>query len=513
MAKGAKYGVVAAGHELTAEAGAEILREGGNAVDAALCSIMASFAVESPLTGFGAGGFMLVHLANGENTLIDFFVAAPGSGADLEKRSELVPISVMFDQTPQIFNIGGASCGVYGNPKGVWQAAERFGSVPLAELAKPAIRYAREGCQVNLLQGYIFEILDPILTEYPETRALYAPQGRILREGESFRFPELAEALELLVQEGPEPFYTGDVAKQVVDWVGEHGGTVTLEDLLAYEVIERKPAQASYRGREVLTNPPPSSGGILIAYCLDLIERHGSNPNLRLLVEVMEEANRTRTEEFNRGLHEEGYLEKFLSGSLIDKADERIRHRINRSGSTTHISVIDREGMSASVTCSNGTGSGILPPGTAVHLNNMLGEEDLNPLGFHVLEPGQRVTSMMAPTVVIRDREVELTLGSAGSNRLRSAILQTVINMVDRGLPVQQAVDKARAHIENDVVDLEPGLDESEIETLKDAGYEINRWQGINLYFGGVQACARDRESGSVTGAGDPRRGGAVAYA
>ncbi len=186
---------------------------------------------------------------------------------------------------------------------------------------------------------------------------------------------------------------------------------------------------------------------------------------------------------------------------------------MNRIGSTTHISVIDKDGNSASVTCSNGTGSGIMPPGTAVHLNNMLGEEDLNPLGFHVSEPGLRVSSMMAPTTVVRDGEIELTLGSAGSNRLRSAILQTIINVVDRGLPVEEAVNSARAHIENDTVDLEPGIDREEIGTLEGAGYKMNQWQGINLYFGGVQACARDPISGALTGAGDPRRGGAVAYA
>ncbi len=508
-----KQGVVAAGHPLTAEAGAAVLREGGNAVDAALCGIMTSFAVESPLTGFGAGGFMLIHLSGGEDHLLDFFVAHPGSGADLSGRSDLVPISVMFDQTPQVFNIGAAACGVYGNPKGVWEIAKRYGSVPLDVLAKPAIEYARNGCMVNPIQAYIMEILDPILTEYKETRELYAPEGRVLREGETFKFPELADALELLVQEGPDSFYTGETAKKVVDWVCEHGGTITMEDLAAYEVIERTLARADYRGREVLTNPPPSSGGILIAYCLNLIERHGGTPSLRLLVEVMEEANRTRTDEFNRGLREAGYLERFLSGSNIDTADESIRNRVNRTGSTTHISVIDREGNSASVTCSNGTGCGIMPPGTAVHLNNMLGEEDLNPLGFHVSEPGLRVTSMMAPTAVVRGGEVELTLGSAGSNRLRSAILQTVINVVDRGLTVEEAVNSARAHIENDIVDLEPGFDQEVIETLKGAGYEMNQWQGINLYFGGVQACARDPENGVVTGAGDPRRGGAVAYA
>ena len=190
-------GVVAAGHPLTAEAGARALRKGGNAVDAAVCAVLASFALESPLTGFGAGGFMTVHTPTGETELIDFFVDTPGREGT-ERGEELVPIDVYFDpSTPQVFNVGAASCGVPGTAAGLAHALARFGTMPPQELIHPAVEYAREGVPVNRQQAFVLKILEPIYTRTPEVREIYAPQGRILREGETFRFLDLADALEL----------------------------------------------------------------------------------------------------------------------------------------------------------------------------------------------------------------------------------------------------------------------------------------------------------------------------
>src|SRR5690349_14474882 len=226
-------GVVAAGHPLTAEAGAEVLREGGNAVDAAVCAVLASFAVESPLTGFGAGGFMIVHRE--ETVLIDFFVSAPGRDG-LERGAELVAVPVHFDaETVQTFYVGPASCGVPGTAAGLEAALRRFGTMPLAELAAPGIRLAREGAPVNAEQAYILDILEPIHARLEGTRELYAPAGRTLREGEVFRFPELAEALERYAEEGAEPFCWGEVAAALSMHVVEHGGTLGPHDLAAYE--------------------------------------------------------------------------------------------------------------------------------------------------------------------------------------------------------------------------------------------------------------------------------------
>ena len=501
-------GVIAAGHPLSAQAGARVLRDGGNAVDAAVAAVLMSFVCESPLTGPGAGGFMLVHTPAGENVLLDFFVAAPGIGSDREG-GELTPIQVAFtDEAVQEFHVGPASCGVYGTLKGACTAAERYGTMPLAGLAADAVRVAREGHEVSPVQSYLIEILGPILLATEQGRAIYAPAGDPLRAGEEIRLPEVGDLLERLGAEGPGFAYDGDVAAAVSDWVLERGGLITKEDLASYGVIDREPARASYHGRQILTNPPPSSGGILIAYSLDLLERLGRPGDLRALVEVMEETNNARTDDFATALHTQGYLERFLAKDALASVAGEVSSRL---GSTTHIAAMDADGGCASVTCSNGSCSGVIVPGTGIQLNNMLGEEDLNPLGHHRHERGARVPSMMAPTVVLHDDGTpEIALGSAGSNRIRSAILQTILNIVDFGLEAQRAVELPRLHLERGMVEAEPGVDPRALESLERSGLKVSRWQARNLYFGGVQAVARDPETGELSGGGDPRRGGAA---
>jgi gamma-glutamyltranspeptidase / glutathione hydrolase len=510
-------GVVAAGHPLTAEAGANVLREGGNAVDAAVCSVLASFAVESPLTGFGAGGFMLVHdPSTRADVLIDFFVQAPGLGG-IERRAELEPVDVYFDETPQTFNVGAASCGVPGTAAGLTRALERFGTAPLGDLVKPAIELAHGGAPLNAQQAYIFHILSPILCRYEGGRRLYSPTGRTLAEGDIFRFPELAEALERYGAEGPEPFYSGEVGAAVADHVAELGGTLSRADMSAYEAIERRPVAVEFRGAEVLTNPPPSSGGILIAFCLALLERLG-DAGVEATVAAMGAAQDSRGERFQEGLYEEGFADLFLDPEQLDATTSRLREARagggdgpgDAIGSTTHLAVLDSDGMCASVTCSNGSGSGVIAPGTGVHLNNMLGEQDLNPQGFHRTEAGRRMPSMMSPTVVMRDGNVLAGLGSAGSNRIRSAILQTVLRLVVDGMSAADAVRAPRVHFENGIVQAEPGIDEAALKRLEEGGVGVARWRRPNLFFGGVQAVAFDPADGRLEGGGDPRRGGAV---
>jgi gamma-glutamyltranspeptidase/glutathione hydrolase len=500
-------GVVAAGHPLSAEAGARVLREGGNAVDAAVAAVLMSWVCEPTLTGPGAGGFMLVHTAAGENVLLDFFVAAPGKGS-AQEAGELTAFDVAFtDEAIQTFHAGPASCGVYGTPKGVSDAVARYGTLPLADLAAWPAQVAREGHELNAIQGYLFRILSPILLSTPEGRDHFAPGGALLEEGETVRAPELADLLERLGREGPEFAYSGDVGTAISDWVLERHGLITRQDLAAYEVIDREPARASYHGRDILTNPPPSSGGILIAYSLDLLERVGRPGDLRALVEVMDETNKARTGDFATALHTQGYLERFMEKDALASVARQLESRL---GSTTHISAMDADGGCASVTCSNGSSSGVIVPGTGIHLNNMLGEEDLNPLGHHRHERGVRVPSMMAPTVVLHGHRPEIALGSAGSNRIRSAILQTILNIVDFNLTAETAVDLPRLHLERGIVEAEPEVDPRALDSLERSGWSVQRWRERNLYFGGVQAVARDPQTGELSGGGDPRRGGAA---
>jgi gamma-glutamyltranspeptidase / glutathione hydrolase len=502
----ASRGVVAAGHPLTAEAGASVLREGGNAVDAAVAAVLASFSVESALSGFGAGGFMTVKAPGGDATVIDFFVATPGLGGH-ELGDELKPVPVHFDsRTTQVFNVGAASCAVPGTAAGLALALERFGSARMKDLIGPAVAYAREGAPLNRQQAYVLRILEPIYTATPAARAIYAPEGRILREGEVLRYPDLALALERYAEEGAGSIYGGEVAAAVEEFVCSRGGLLSAEDMAAYRAIEREPVGASFRDGRILTNPPPSAGGILITFGLSILERLDDTGTAGV-ARAMAAANDARQGDFAEMLEVSGFAGRFLHPDSIADA----LGRADRLGSTTHLSTIDSDGLGASVTCSNGTGSGMVVPGTGIHLNNMLGEEDLNPLGFHHAPPGSRVSSMMSPTLVVSDGEVVAGLGSAGSNRIRSAVLQTVVNLLARGMGPQEAVDAPRIHLEGGVLQAEPGVDPVALDRIEVAGTEVVRWTERNLFFGGVQVVTRDPATGRMDGGGDPRRGGAVA--
>ena len=477
---GSERGVVAAGHPLTAEAGARVLREGGNAVDGALAAMLVSWVAEPLLTGPGAGGYLLVAGAGEEPVVLDFFVAAPGCGERAEPGA-LRRVEVSFGDAVQAFHVGAASAGAYGTPAGIEAAARRWGSVPLDRLAAPAAALAREGVEVNAVQAYLFDILAPIYRSAPEGEAAFAPDGELLRAGDRLALPELADTIERLGVEGATPFYAGDLADAVVDCLRPRGAVLTRADLAAYAAQPREPANATYRGHAVHTNPPPAAGGTLLALAMARLEevRVGA-PTLTQVVDVMEYAQAQRTPRF-----------------------------LERLGSTTHIAVVDREGRACSVTATNGEGCGIVVPGTGIHVNNIMGEEDLSPLGFHRAAPGKRMPSMMAPTAVLApDGALRLVLGSAGSSRIRSAILQVIVGVLDHGIDVDAAVRAPRVHVEDGSVYAEPGVPVEEL-----GARDLVRFRAPNVFFGGAQAVERDPATGVLRGAGDPRRGGAVVVA
>ena len=503
-------GAIAAGHELTAEAGALALREGGNAVDAAVAAVLTSCIAESPLTGLGAGGFMLIHTPSGESHLLDFFVSSPQTVAP---GADHVEFMVDFDGALQQFNGGAATCGIYGTAAGLCSALERFGTMPMSELARPALELSRKGVPTSEIHAFLYRILTPILSAWPEARAVYAPDGRMPQLGDVLKLPDFGDAIDRLAQDGPESFYRGEIAERVAEFVQANGGTITREDLASYEVIDRTPGETDYRGHRVITNPPPSSGGLLIADSLVHLAGGGA-PTVQALVGAMDFANRGRDRAFVEGLQREGFWDEFLDGGRSWLTGEHdpvggggaLPHSL--LGSTTQVSVLDADGLAVSCTCSNGSGSGVVVPGTGISLNNMLGEIDLNPLGVENNRGGERVTSMMSPTVVLDGGAPRLVLGSAGSNRIRSAVLQTIINTVDHGMTIEAAVHAPRVHFEDGIVQAEPGIDELALEAIQTAGTPVAQWDRANLFFGGCQAVGRDPD-GALAGGGDPRRGGA----
>jgi gamma-glutamyltranspeptidase / glutathione hydrolase len=514
-------GAVAAGHTLTAEAGARVLAEGGNAVDACVAAAFAAWVAESTLTGPGAGGFALVLPADGRPARVaDFFVSTPGLGLPRPSGAQMHAIDVGFggdSETTQVFRIGEPSCAVPGSALGLQAVHRAYGRLPWRELLQPAIELASSGVELTRPQAHLHAILDLILRHSQEGRRVYSrPGGGRMIPGDVLRLPDLAETLERLAAEGAEALYAGELGNAIATTVRGGGGGLTREDLAAYRVVWRRPVRVAYRGHEFISNPPPSSGGILIAYGLALLERlpggaAGSTEALVSLIEVMREQTRMREHGFASGLHRGGLARRLLTEQALSAALARIAAaaagtaEAAPAGGTTHVSVIDGEGAAASLSSSTGSGSGVIVPGTGIHLNNMLGEYDLAAPGPPAA--GRRLTSMMAPSVVVGPPGPRLVVGSAGSVRLRGAILQVIEHVLGHGLDVAAAIDSPRVHVDDPHVHCEGGFDPTLLDRLESLGYDVVRWRRRNLFFGGTNA-VEVRANGELDAAGDPRRGG-----
>jgi gamma-glutamyltranspeptidase/glutathione hydrolase len=512
-------GIVAAGHEATANAGKQILEAGGNAVDAAVASAFTACVAEPLLTGLGAGGYILVHDSHKQSQeVFDFAVVMPGK--NLQKQpAKLTPTPVDFGSTVQMFHGGHSSVGVPGFVAGLCAAHQKYGSMPLKELVLPAQQLAKKGVKINKQQAYLIEILFGIVTITPESKKLFTKDGNRLEEDDVFYMPEIVGALNEIAAYGPKSFYRGSLAKEIVNTVQAGGGLLTVEDLADYKVVSRKPVHLNYRGADVYTNPPPSSGGALIAHSLSLLSNFNiksmgwhSFAHLSHLLEVMLDTNTVRKSMLDANLHDEDILERLLAAEVIAGSSGKISSRL---GNTTHLSVTDNNGNSVSMTSSNGSGSGVAVPGTGILLNNILGEEDLNPHGFHKHPVGLRMTSMMSPTIVIFDGQPRLSIGSAGSSRIRSAVLQVISNVLDFDIDIEEATDAARIHTEGSgsIVELEAGVSPEVAKRLTQAGHQVSLWKEKNLFFGGVQAVTLNPKTGELSGAGDPRRGGVAVIA
>lgn len=511
-----RSGVVAAGHPVTAEVAAEVLRAGGNAVDAVVAGFFAAIVAEPVLAGLAGGGFLITSGPDGAARLYDAFVNTPKRRRPAAER-DFRPIVADFGTAQQEFHIGLGAAATPGILKGVFEAHRREGTLPMHELVAPAAAHARVGVRLNSLQAYIFSVVAPIYLATSSARAIFAcptDPRRLVGEGEILRQPDLAELLEALASEGDDLFYRGEVARTIARHCEEGGGQIGLEDLESYRVEMREPLSVDYAGARLLTNPPPSSGGILIAFALHLLSamapnRHpfGSHTYLRLLARVMESTNRARVEAVAGGGDYHLDAARLLDPVLLARYREQVLGRAPAARGTTHISAMDGRGNMAALTVSSGEGCGTVVPGTGVMLNNMLGEEDLNPGGFHRWPADVRLTSMMAPTLVMRPAGARIVIGSGGSNRIRTAILQVLVNLLDFGVDVEEAVSRPRVHFENDLLSIEGGFDAGEVASLIESYPNYHLWDDRNLFFGGTHTVVRE-PGGSFDGFGDPRRGG-----
>lgn len=506
-------GVVAAGHEETVNAAVEVLAAGGNAFDAIVAAFFSSCVAEPVLSSLGGGGYMLGHTASGQNVLYDFFVQTPKRKKKIED-VDFHPISADFGTIQQEFHIGLGSIATPGCVKGVFDIHRDLCTMPMKELVGPAIDIALNGVPLNSFHAYIFDIINPILKYDPSSRDLFCQKGEameVLAENDVFTNPHLAGVMEVLAYEGERLFYEGEIA-QSISRRCENGGYLEYADMLEYKVEKRRPLRFSYGDATVFTNPPPSSGGILIAFALELLEkvnieehRPGSMAFIQLMAEVMSLTNKARLDVFAA----DGSLmdaQKMLNPGYLKQYEKHIVGRAQALRGTTHMSVMDKEGNIASMSVSNGEGCGYVLPDTGIMLNNMLGEEDLNPIGFHSWQPDQRMTSMMAPTTVFQPSGLAIAMGSGGSNRLRTAILQVLVNLLNFKMPLEQAVEQPRLHYENNILNIEPGPELEILSALANSFEEMKVWQNLNLFFGGTHTVMSKNEK--FFGAGDPRRGG-----
>lgn len=498
--------VVATGHELVSKAAADILLMGGNAFDAVVGAGFAGAVAEQTLTSLGGGGFLLARTGGdegpAEEIFFDFFVDTPGRGLERMPDPHFFPVNIDFGGSGQIFNVGLGSVAVPGTLKGLLHVHERLGRIPLADVVQPAVELAR-GHRLNDFQASFLKMLYPIMTLTDTGRELYEPGGRYICAGDQMVNRDMADFLSRLPQDKGQSFYQGDIARQVDQDMREGQGMLTLADLAAYKVLERKPLKVKYRDHQLLTGPPPSLGGSMIALSLSLQERMpplkewGTVEHIMRTTGLMQEVERLREQQ----LPTPEAIQQFLQDGDVDGSVRTIRMF---SRGTTHISIADQEGNVASMTCSNGEGSGYFAPGTGIMLNNMMGEDDLHPDGFHSTPPGERVTSMMSPSAVLRNGEVKLVLGSGGSKRIRTAMSQVLSQIIDFRRDIETAVHAPRLHWDGEFLQVEPGFRQEVIDAVAEQ-VPVNLWEERNVYFGGVHTVVP-----GAKGVGDPRRGGAV---
>ena len=434
-------GAIAAGHPLTAEAGARVLREGGNAVDALLAAAFTAFVTEGPLTGPAGGGFALVHEPGGETTVLDCFFAVPQAG--LGEMEELV---IDFgDAGTQVFHVGEGSVAVPGLLIGLEEVHRRFATREWSDLVEPAVDLATAGFVRDEPRAFLHVVLGGILLRDEGGRAIYGDPARVHTVSAVATIERVRDAGAAMVAE---------LLPELAD------------DLRAYRVQEPTPLELGVLGRSVRSTP--SQGGRVVQRILELLARY-EEPTL-------EDEARAIADAYG----------PLGSGPLPG---------------TTHISVVDESGLAAAVSSTLGSGSGVFRGGT--QLNNMLGELDV--VGAHEKAPGDRLASMMTPTIVLRSGRPELVIGSAGSVRLAGAIAQVTWRIL-RGVHVDDAIRAPRLHVEGTTLHVEGGWTDAEVASLP-RSWDVNRWDGLNLYFGGVQA-VQSSEHGVLEAAGDPRRGG-----
>jgi gamma-glutamyltranspeptidase/glutathione hydrolase len=520
-------GIVVADNELASSAGMEILKRGGNAVDAAVATAFALAVVDQASSGLGGGGFMVLYDAKERRAhALDFRETAPEAA-----RAELY--SRNGKPSRELSVTGALAVAVPGEVAGLLQAARRFGTLPLQDLLAPAIRYAPEGFPLDATLRYAIDRQQGAIKKFPDLARIYMPKGEVPGEGEIIRQPELGDTLKAVASKGAESFYQGWVADAITETIKKEGGMLGVEELRQYKAVWREPLIGSYRKRTVVTMPPPSSGGIAILEMLNVLEGHelsklphNSPTYLHLLTEVLKHAFADRAQYLGDPDFVSAPVARLVSKDYAGWIRARISpaktqpgkfyglaHFKGEQGGTTHFSVIDRNGNAVACTLSVNTrfGSKLLIPKTGIVMNNTMDDFAIYPTGnvyglagteANSLQAKKRPLSSMSPTIILRGERPELIVGAAGGPRIISATLQTILNIIDYRMPVDKAVNAARIHHQwmPERLDVENDLAQETRRSLERRGHALRESRALGV----VQAIVAER--GRISGAADPRK-------
>ncbi|WP_278573717.1 gamma-glutamyltransferase [Fusobacterium ulcerans] len=525
-----KNGVVAAANPEASKIGVEVMKKGGNAVDAAVATAFAISVFEPNASGIGGGGFMLIRMAKtGKTVVIDYREKAP---------AKATPDMFVLDENGKVVNdeitVGGKASGVPGTVAGLLTALEKYGTMKRADVMAPAIKHAGEGIIVSKnLEGIIQDNYEK-LVKFDAASEVYLKDGLPYEAGDRLVNKDLAATLTKILKEGKKAFYEGEIAKKIADEVQKQGGLMTVEDLKNYTIEEREPVVGKYRDYTIISCPPASSGGTHIVQLLNMVENYdlkamGDNTpeSWHIWAESMKQAFADRAEYMGdtayvkvplKGLTSKEYAKEVVKKIDLEKAGKDIKigdPSKYESGSTTHFSVMDKDGNMVAVTQTINYffGSGVVVPGTGIMMNNEMDDFVPQKNMKNSIEGGKRPLSSMSPTLVLDPKNRPLmTIGSPGATRIIPAVALTISNVIDHGMTLQEAINAPRiAQFQSGKLNAEGRMSFESYNKLQEMGHEINMRGTYDNYFGGVQGIMMDYDTKTLQGGADPRRDGQAA--
>lgn len=540
----ARNGMVVSTSSYASKVGVDILKQGGNAIDAAV-AVGFALAVTYPSAGnLGGGGFMVIHLSDGKNIAIDFREKAPLSAHRdmyLNESGEFVPELSMY---------GATSAGVPGSVAGLIYALEKYGTLSLSEVIQPAINLAKKGFQLEQRDSIYFSNAIPLFSKYPSSEKVFTKNGLPYSTGELFIQPDLAWTLEQIKENGREGFYKGRVAQLLVEQVKSLGGYITLEDLEKYQPVERIPITGNYRGYEIVSMPPPSSGGIALVEMLNILENfnlsetvYASSEYFHILLESMKYAYADRTYHLGDSdfypVPTEQLISKEYAKTIFDRIEkeknkaapsQKIRsmdaEQVYESTETTHYSVYDSYGnaVSTTTTINSSFGSGIVVDGAGFLLNNEMDDfsakpGEMNQFGLlgteaNSIQPEKRMLSSMTPTIILQDEKPFIIIGSPGGSQIITTVLQVILNCIDFDMNIREAIEAPRIHHQwmPDSIFYEKNTLSPEVrQQLTEMGYHFYDDGAEFRKIGIAEGIMIDQKNKIIYGASDPRGGGLAA--